>query len=360
MQTKTPLLTRAECSALRGIAIIGIFLHNYCHWLGFAVKENEYTFTIAKCRSLASALASPDINLPVHLVSFFGHYGVPIFLFLSAYGLVMKYEQRLPASARQESTLKFIGHHYTKLFKMMIVGFVAFTMVDAITPGAHKYSVAAVLGQLFMFNNMMPDPDHVIWPGPYWFFGLMMQLYIVYRLLLHRRSSWVTVALIVVCWAAQEMCAPESEELNRVRYNFMGGMLPFGVGLLYARHGRHLTHAFWLVETVLSGMAVFFFSFNYQLWLWAPLFVCSFAVGLVKLTPQRVCGWAAWVGGISAAIFVLHPVTRKVFIPISRHGDVYTGLLLYIVASVALAWFYHESKALFANKSKAAKAQEKK
>ena len=81
-----------QCSALRGLAIIGIFLHNYCHWLGLAVKENEYTFTIDKCRRLLEVMTHPDINLPVHLLSFFGHYGVPVFLFLSAYGLVMKYE----------------------------------------------------------------------------------------------------------------------------------------------------------------------------------------------------------------------------------------------------------------------------
>jgi hypothetical protein len=36
------LLTRAECNALRGIAIIGIVLHNYCHWLRGIVRENEY------------------------------------------------------------------------------------------------------------------------------------------------------------------------------------------------------------------------------------------------------------------------------------------------------------------------------
>ncbi len=50
-----PLLSRTECAALRGLAIIGIFLHNYCHWLGpMAVKENEYTVHHAQ-RSLAAA-----------------------------------------------------------------------------------------------------------------------------------------------------------------------------------------------------------------------------------------------------------------------------------------------------------------
>ena len=55
-----PLLTSAQCTVLRGLAIIGIFLHNYCHWLGPIVKENEYTYTAANCRRLFEVLASPD------------------------------------------------------------------------------------------------------------------------------------------------------------------------------------------------------------------------------------------------------------------------------------------------------------
>ena len=309
---------------MRGLAIIGIFLHNYCHWLGFAVKENEYTFTMSKASDLMQALAQPDLNLPIHLVSFFGHYGVPVFLFLSAYGLVMKYEKRGALSPKQTNVVPFLKHHYVKLFKMMIVGFVAFTMVDAITPGSHKYHVMDILGQMFMFNNMMPDPDHVIWPGPYWFFGLMMQLYIVYRLLLWRKGDVYALLLIAVCWAMQAFCDPEGDTLNRVRYNFMGGVLPFCAGLLYARHGKQLTHGVRMTLMVISVVAVFFFSFNFQTWLWAPLFVCTASIGIVKLLPKTMNEWIAWVGTISAALFVLHPLTRKIFIPISRHGDVYT------------------------------------
>ena len=172
-----PLLTSAQCTVLRGLAIIGIFLHNYCHWLGPIVKENEYTYTAANCRRLFEVLASPDWTLPVHLLSFFGHYGVPVFLFLSAYGLVMKYEKgNKPAPA----IVPFVRYHYLKLFKMMMVGFVAFTIVDAMTPGQWRYTLVNIIAQLGMFNNVMPDPDHIIWPGPFWFFGLMLQLYIIY------------------------------------------------------------------------------------------------------------------------------------------------------------------------------------
>lgn len=339
------LLSMAQCSALRGLAILGIVLHNYCHWLGLAVKENEYTFTAANCRALLERMASPDGNWAVHLLSFFGHYGVPVFLFLSAYGLYMKYEKgaaNASVAPQHLPTWGFVRYHYLKLFKMMIVGFVAFTMVDAITPGSFHYSVKIILGQLGMFNNLYPDPDHNIWPGPYWFFGLMLQLYIVYRLLLFRRHWGVAVALVAVCWALQAVCGPESDALNRLRYNCIGGVLPFVGGLMFARFGRDLSRAAWGGVAIVSALVVVAFSFNYQLWFWAPLAVCSFSIGLVKVLPRNINDVLAWVGSISAAMFVMHPITRKIFIPISRRGDVYTGLLLYIIASIALAWLGRE------------------
>lgn len=348
MQDKTPLLSRTECAALRGLAIIGIFLHNYCHWLGPAVKENEYTFTLANSQGLVHTLAAPDSWLPIHLMSFFGHYGVPVFLFLSAYGLVMKYEAAATPgtapSADSPSAWHFVRRHFAKLFDMMIAGYVAFILIDPLLPGRHIYKAIDVVAQLLMVNNLLADPDRVIWPGPYWFFGLMLQLYIVYRLVLYRRGWRPVVVLIALCWAAQVFCDPEGDTLNRVRYNFMGSMLPFGAGLLFARHGRSLSRQTWALVSLVSGVGVAVFSFYFQLWLWAPLLVCACAVGLVKALPHTLQGWLAWMGGISAALFVLHPVTRRAFFPFYRN-DPYAGLALYIVASVALAWFYHGLRA---------------
>ena len=336
----TPLLSTTQCTALRGLAILGIFLHNYCHWLGGIVQENEYTFAAANCRRLVEVAASPDALLPVHLLSFFGHYGVPVFLFLSAYGLVMKYER---GGAPVPATLPFMRYHYLKLFKMMMVGFVAFTIVDAITPGPYRYSVVKIVAMLGMFNNLLPSPDRVIWPGPYWFFGLMLQLYLVYRLVICRRG-WLPLALLVVaCWGLQAVCGPESETLNRLRYNCIGGVMPFALGIVAARYGCALRKGAWAAVLVGSALAIVAFSLSYQLWFWVPLFVCAFAVALAKVWPASVSAhWVLWLGRVSAALFVIHPVARKVFIPVSRRGDVYTGLLLYIIASVALAWLCSE------------------
>lgn len=356
--TQQPLLTRSQCAALRGLAIIGIFLHNYCHWLGFAVKENEYTFTASKWHDLLAALMQPDWNLPIHLLSFFGHYGVPVFLFLSAYGLVMKYESRREPSSdtllynkKEESAWLFVWKHFVKLFDMMIIGYVAFTLVDAVTPARHIYAATDVVAQLLMVNNLLPDPDRIIWPGPYWFFGLMLQLYVVYRLLLQRRGWKTAVALVLACWLMQAVCDPEGDALNRIRYNCMGGVLPFCAGLLYARHGRALSRRSWAVALVLSAVGIGVFSANFQLWLWCPLLVCVFSIALVKLLPRNVEELLAWMGGISAALFVLHPITRKIFIALYRRENIYAGLLLYAVSSVALAWSYELVKKLKKSRS---------
>lgn len=339
------LLTRAECDLLRGLAIIGIFLHNYCHWLKPMVKENEYQFFQRNVDGLNDALACADIYLPMQLLSFFGHYGVPVFLFLSAYGLTMKYgEQRV-------GRFDFVRYHFLKLFRMMIVGFVAFTMLDQITPGAHRYQVEDIVAQLFLLNNLMPDPDHVIWPGPYWFFGLMLQLYAVYILLPRKRMDIWVVALTAACVGLQMTLGAESDALNWYRYNFMGGMLPFALGILYARHGQRWTSlermrpTEWLGLALAFTLLVYALSLNYVGWAFAPVAVCAASVCWARwLTAQQWLGSLvnvlAWMGSISAALFVCHPITRKIFIPISRHGDLYTGLLLYIIASVCLAWLF--------------------
>ena len=339
---KKELLSMAESKALRGIAILGIILHNYCHFLGFAVKENEYTFTAAKPRQLLAHLLTLDNHLFIQVMSFFGHYGVPVFLFISGFGLVYKYERSTSARVR---TLPFIGFHYAKLLRLMFLGYIGFAVVSYLHPhGYHGYTIGRVIAQLLMYINLMPDPDHIIKPGHYWYFGLMIQLYIVYRIVLYRRSSALTIALIVLCTAVQAFFPPSLDEggeiLNRIRYNFIGGMLPFGAGILYARHGRNLPTPVNLTIVVVSAFVVFIGSFYFWSWLFVPLFVVTGAVATMKLIPEKALAPCVWFGAISSALFVMHPITREIIIKMSYRGYIYTGLITYFVASILLAWLF--------------------
>lgn len=340
------LLTRTECDALRGLAILGIFLHNYCHWLKVMVKENEYQFFQSNAQHFGDMLLHPDALLPLQLFSFLGHYGVPIFLFISAYGLVMKYEQATTAAVHQESIWHFFTTHYKKLFKMMIVGFVAFTLVDLITPHSHHYQVVDILAMMGMFNNLLPHPNTIIWPGPYWFFGLMLQFYLVFRIFLFKKSWKIIVTFILVCLLIQLCLSPEGETLNRYRYNFMGGMLPFGLGMLYARYGKPLSTKCHLAIAFISYPLILILSFNFIGWTFLPIFICTAAISTIKLVGlfphSKLYHCISWIGSISSALFICHPITRKIFIPLSHQGDIYTGLLLYIITSICLAWSFRE------------------
>lgn len=347
------LLSRAECNALRGIAILGIFLHNFCHWLNPVVKENEYQYFQHNVDWFAQCAARVNELFPAHVISFFGHYGVPVFLFLSAYGLEMKYGngQGKAPDGRRVVVSSFVRYHYLKLFKMMIVGFICFTVVDAMTAGSWHYNVAQIVGQLLMINNFYDQPDRNIWPGPFWFFGLMLQLYVVYRLLLYRRHWGWTVGLMAVCTVAQLFMDPEGENLNYWRYNFMGGMLPFGLGLLFARYGNkvmlvNLTFGSFLMSWVVCSFFIVSASGSFYTWVIVPALVCYASVYFIKtvstlplpLLRARIGYVLGWLGNVSAALFVIHPAIRKVFITVSRQGDIYTGLLLYAIASLGAAW----------------------
>ncbi len=346
-------LTRTECTAMRGIAILAIMLHNYCHYVKGIVKENEYQFLDSHCDRLWQSLTSPDEFLPMDLLSFFGHYGVPVFLFLSGFGLVRKYESSSDFSRGEgEPWWSFLRYHYLKLLRMLIVGFVLFLMVDAVTPGRFPFHWDNVIAQLLMYINVLPEPDKIIWPGIYWFFGLMLECYIVYRLLLYRRSSWFVVALIAACWLLQVFCDPAGDAINRLRYNFIGGMLPFGLGILVARPlglsqetGNWLRRLFpadnpllwggWLALSVVLSMTM---SFHFHSWLWIPVVIIIGTIAMVKVMPESVKKVFIFFGTYSAAIFVAHPIARKLFITIAWQRDAYDGLMLYFVVAIGLAW----------------------
>lgn len=348
-QVKTDtLLNRAECSALKGLGILGIMLHNYCHWLHIAIKENEYTFNINHGLQLNSYFAQGiDHTVLVQLLSVFGHYGVPVFIFLSAYGLVQKYERD---DAPQVGHFSFIGNHYLKLFRLMILGYIVIHVSCLMMYGSLPTYPPYVVGGFFMVTNVLPFPNpSYVYPGPYWFLGLMVELYVIYRLLLYRPgdSLWKGVGgpvlLMVVSWLPQVFLgAPEDKfTLLFLRYNFFQVGLAFALGLLCARYLPRLDWSKWLWAAVMvvSLAVVYLAQLNYQLWLWAHLFVILAAVGFIKITPKWLMKALVWVGVLSSFIFIVHPIVR-LFIFGSNTVSVQMWILIYAALSMLAAMLY--------------------
>ncbi|RKV82080.1 MAG: acyltransferase, partial [Alloprevotella sp.] len=173
------MLTKSDNHLLKGIAILSIMLHNLLHLLPRAVAENEFEFSARNIyRVVYEFHHSHDVwSIISALISHFGHYGVSIFLFLSGYGLVMKYEK---SSSSIPPIPSFIWQHMNKLWGLMLPGFVVafFFLIDWNTftlqlKDSNPWLTFAFLGNFFKFDTLLY--------GPWWFFSLMLQFYVLYR-----------------------------------------------------------------------------------------------------------------------------------------------------------------------------------
>lgn len=80
---------------MRGVAIVFIMLHNLLH-LVIPTLENEFVFQIERTRFFMNEVFSGGVDVVQDIFSFLGWYGVAVFLFLSGYGLTLKYDIQSP------------------------------------------------------------------------------------------------------------------------------------------------------------------------------------------------------------------------------------------------------------------------
>jgi peptidoglycan/LPS O-acetylase OafA/YrhL len=110
------------------------------------------------------------------------------------------------------------------------------------------------------------------------------------------------------------------------------------MGIAYARYmKRTLSSVRYLLIVLFSAVGVVAGSMSVHTWLWVPLFITTGAVATVKLLPQWLMKPCAWFGGISAALFVMHPVMRELVISHYRRVDIYWGIAIYLLSAVALS-----------------------
>lgn len=355
----TEHLSKSECGAMKGLAILSIMLHNLCHLMPTIARgTNEFFYEQRFADNLRSYLHHVDGNWFMVLGSFLGQFGVQVFLFLSAYGLVMKYEK---GAAPVGSKWGFISHHYLKLFRLMIIGLIVAILLGW---GINSLSIAHFrvhfmshpqywIPQLFMITNLLPYPDVNIYPGPFWYLGVTFEAYVVYRLFLYVPQDapswrgWLPVLIfMIVTWIPQLIWGPEGDIITYMRYNVLIAGVPFSMGLLMARYfkiprlGRPML-ALLLVGAVVAFMAM---QFNYHLWLWSSIFFIIIVATVVRLCSAPLMKPLVWVGALSSAIFIVHPIVRIFFFtwdwwPASQN-HFYFVLLVYALLSIAVAMAY--------------------
>lgn len=352
-------MSRQTVTMLKGLGILLIVAHNYMHWLPACVDENEYTFDVGRINLLADYLAQGGPHVVLNLLSHFGHYGVAIFLFLSGYGLTKKYEPATPlqpAAAPSAKLVPFILKHALKLWKLMVPALILFVAAELYL-GTWNRPWPRLLPLLGFYSNLQPERDLIL--GPWWWFGLMMQLYIIWRLIVYRSGKLVLYGVMGLClatqigaaWIEHADLATDTTLTNYLHYNFPCSMLAFGLGVAHARYDLYWLRQWWSPLVGLSLLIVG--AFNAGIWCISPVGMLMIAVTFGHNADARLRSQRRWsitplrilvfFGEISAWLFALHPVVRAYAIKMAKSGgdlQVYLSVLIYFTACTLLAWLF--------------------
>lgn len=176
--------TLDDTNYFKGIAILLIVLHNYLHWqVGFSI-ENESDFTANNAQIFLENLYPVQWpNFFVSIFSFLGHYGVQLFVFFSAYGLSIQF---IKNENSRLNYFKYLKTRLKKLYVLLIFGFIVYHIFFYIGFGEvyslKKTAVKSILLSSSISNFYKPWTYNML-SGPFWFFGLMVQLYVAFPFL---------------------------------------------------------------------------------------------------------------------------------------------------------------------------------
>ncbi len=121
-------LTKEDTLLLKGAAIMAIIFHNFYHKFEGGIVENEFTFHPNSYWEFWESFLHPGFNLFNNFFSFYGHYGVSVFFFVSGYGLAKKYallDSKVTVTAFMTEKIRKFWLLMVPLLLVCMVGFAA-------------------------------------------------------------------------------------------------------------------------------------------------------------------------------------------------------------------------------------------
>ena len=152
------MLTKENSQVLRGLAILSIMMHNFLHlerW-GFS-GENEMSFVQAKADAFFSVLSAGQTSffgVLCELFSFAGWLGVPVFVFLTGYGVAVQSDAHIrgvnSGAVNEGNRFYYIKKQWLKLFVLMLPAVMFFAFFDFLRMG---FSIA-LLKRVFYLTQL--------------------------------------------------------------------------------------------------------------------------------------------------------------------------------------------------------------
>ncbi len=303
-------LDTQDTAILKGLAITAIVFHNFFHFVSPA-RQNEFTFDPARFMVFLDTVKHPSLAIQAFF-SFFGHLGVQVFIFLSAYGLSRSHWDD------PTSWIGFMGGRIRKLYPQFALVVVPWFVVSAI----HSMSLAVSgwfgLDLAFLFFGLPSVLGYGIPPvGPWWFIPFIVELYAVWPLLrtITNRFGWYgLLVLAVLCLAVGHAVDPLMTRWStNLMFTPIGRMSVICFGVAAARYPIRIN-----APLALAGLAVLLLGSRYGV-LWPLSFIGALIVALWMYMQVRGAlrkiPFLVRLGDYSLLVFLLNAIVRDQFLP---------------------------------------------
>lgn len=315
-------LDRMDSGVYKGIAILMIVTHNFMH-LFPKPKENEFRFYPDRFFDFLHLAYSEPENIIRISLSFFGHFGVQIFVFLSAYGLTKKYLLHKP-----EYWL-FIWQRMLKIYPAFLLAILAWLIVTGWVTGEHGllgpitslyWNITPLLLKLSLLSNFVPNFS--LSPvGPWWFIPFIFQFYFIFPLLRYLHYSyggWVLLSISIASILLSILIQGKIGDLN-IYFTVLGHLPELCLGIYLAHKDDTIIKISKLI--ILLAFIIFILGSIYEIFWYANhiSFLILLLAGFSTLVRSiknmsNIRGVFLFFGSISMPLFLVNGFLREPFI----------------------------------------------
>ncbi|RUA12250.1 MAG: hypothetical protein DSY82_01745 [Flavobacteriia bacterium] len=332
-----------EGTILRAIAILAIIFHNYLHWVSDLPGENEFTFRPERIQAFMQGLQHTPWDAVRLFASYFGHYGVQIFFFLSGYGLAVKYlPHQLP------SWWSFQKKRWKSFFPAVGVAAVGYLIFESIRLGWYHVLTGEgvnLIRQILGVSNFIPD--NIYHPiGPWWFISVILQFYLVVPFIfkgIQRYGNILVYGLILSSFLMKWALAPMLDqwfELN-INHTILGHLDICVLGIWFAQR-KYVS----LSPLVIGTAGILFYLGNVHALAWkiSGVSVVLFVLPAMRIASekilqhQRASRVFLYIGNLSMYLFLCNGYLRHPLIDYAqREANWWTSIwtcLLFLAVTI--------------------------
>lgn len=345
-------LSKDDTKICKAIAMLMIVCHNYFHLLPNRPGENEFSFHWSRFFEVWIQIAETPLDMFRPIASFFGHYGVHIFIFLSGYGLTkkaLKVFDGLNEVSKSALYTLVLGQIF-KLWKLMVLGgvfTVAVWWISLPDPDWGK-RFSEFLWTLSFTNAVVPGHRYYF-VSVWWFLSLIVQCYLIFPLLYSCVTADKKVAYFIggTVMLGVLLYSPMRHAGVSVYGTVLGHLPIFALGVWLAKGGELKKS-----RKIMLGLAILLVAG----WTLRPFFHFSFLLVTLmfvycyeSMRSFLNCRFLQYIGALSTFIYITHGELRWPIIKYLSTLDQpcrlieYLGFVFYfalvIISAVILKWF---------------------